>query len=84
LSRLVRRWRAKPGGAAAACYGERAGVPAIVPHGWLSAARMLTGDVGIRALLRARSAAVTLVNMPEAEFDVDTVADFERLSRSTP
>jgi len=84
LSRLVRRWRAKPGGAAAACYAERAGVPAIVPRGWLRAARTLTGDVGIRALLRARPTAVTRVSMPEAESDVDTVADFERFSRSTP
>jgi CTP:molybdopterin cytidylyltransferase MocA len=39
---------------------------------------LLEGDVGARALLRS-APKVTLVEMPEAELDVDTVEDLARL-----
>ena len=81
LRRLLRAWRRKPGVPAAARYDGRAGVPAVLPRSSWRAARSLTGDSGARGLLRAAGASLTLVDMPEAELDIDTAADLERLSR---
>jgi CTP:molybdopterin cytidylyltransferase MocA len=81
LRRLLRAWRRKPGTPAAARYDGRAGVPAVLPRSSWRAARALTGDSGARGLLRAAGASLTLVDMPEAELDVDTAADLEHLSR---
>ena len=78
LGRLIAAWRTRPGLPAAAHYADRAGVPAILPRRLWHAARLLEGDVGARALLRS-APKVTLVEMPEAELDVDTVEDLARL-----
>jgi CTP:molybdopterin cytidylyltransferase MocA len=78
LRRLIAAWRKRPGIPAAAHYAGRAGVPAILPRRLWHAARSLEGDVGARALLRS-APKVTLVEMPEAELDVDTVEDLARL-----
>jgi molybdenum cofactor cytidylyltransferase len=78
LRRLVAAWRARPATPAAARYSGRAGVPAILPRRLWHAARSLEGDVGARALLRT-APKVTLVEMPEAELDVDTEKDLARL-----
>src|SRR6185369_12983758 len=78
LGRLIAAWRTRPGLPAAAHYAGRAGVPAILPRRLWHAARLLEGDVGARALLRS-APKVTLVEMPEAELDVDTVEDLARL-----
>lgn len=78
LRRLIAAWCARPGIPAAAHYAGRAGVPAIFPRRLWHAARSLEGDVGARALLRT-AREVTLVEMPEAELDVDTAEDIARL-----
>ena len=78
LTRLIAAWRKRPRVPAAAHYAGRAGVPAILPRGLWRAARSLEGDVGARALLRS-APAVNLVEMPEAELDVDTAEDLARL-----
>jgi molybdenum cofactor cytidylyltransferase len=78
LSRLIAAWRDRPGAPAAAHYAGRAGVPAILPRHLWHAARSLEGDVGARALLR-NAPNLTLVEMPEAELDIDTAEDLARL-----
>ena len=78
LRRLIGAWRRRPGMPAAAHYAGRPGVPAILPRRLWHAARSLEGDVGARALLRD-APKVTLVEMPEAELDVDTVEDLARI-----
>lgn len=80
LQRLVRAWRNHPAKAAAAHYGGRLGVPAVLPRKLWAAARQLSGDVGARHLLREGDTVSTVVPMPEAEFDVDTEQDRERLA----
>jgi molybdenum cofactor cytidylyltransferase len=77
LRRVVAAWRRRPGRAAAAHYSGRSGVPAVLPRALWRAVRELEGDAGARALLR--DARVTRVEMPEAELDVDTPADRDRL-----
>jgi molybdenum cofactor cytidylyltransferase len=78
LRRLVAAWTSRPAASAAARYAGRLGVPAILPRRSWRVVRALEGDVGARALLRAQSD-VTVVEMPEAAFDVDTPRDLARL-----
>jgi molybdenum cofactor cytidylyltransferase len=78
LARLLRAWRRRPGVPAAARYDGRVGVPAVLPRRRWRGLGALRGDQGARALLRG-SDRLTLVDLPEASFDVDTVADVEQL-----
>jgi molybdenum cofactor cytidylyltransferase len=78
LRRLIDAWRTRPGVPAAARYAGRAAVPAILPRRLWSMLRTLDGDAGARTLLRD-APALTLVDMPEAELDVDTVKDLAHL-----
>jgi CTP:molybdopterin cytidylyltransferase MocA len=78
LRRLLAAWRARPTAPAAARYAKRVGVPAVLPRRSWREVRALEGDVGARALLRGR-ASLTLVDLPEAAFDVDTLDDLRKL-----
>lgn len=82
LHRLLVAWRRRPGLPAAARYAGRAGVPALLPRRHWRAVRALRGDEGARSLLR--DARVTLVDMPEAAFDIDTPEDLLALRRNQP
>jgi molybdenum cofactor cytidylyltransferase len=73
LQRLVVAWRRRPGVPAAARYTGNSGAPAVLPRRDWRALRTLRGDEGARALLR--NDRVTLVDVPEAAFDVDTPGD---------
>jgi molybdenum cofactor cytidylyltransferase len=81
LTRLIAAWRRRPRIPAAAFYSGRVGVPAILPRRSWQAVRRLRGDVGARALLR--EAQLTPVEMPEADFDIDTPEDLARLTLPT-
>jgi molybdenum cofactor cytidylyltransferase len=78
LWRLLAAWRRRPGIPAAAHYGGRAGVPAILPRRYWGEVRKLTGDSGARELLRGNRT-LTLVAMPEALLDIDEPADLRNL-----
>lgn len=80
LTRLLGAWQRRPARPAAARYSGRVGVPAVIPRRLCRALRNLRGDAGARGLLQS-AAALTVVDMPEAAFDVDLPADLERLSR---
>jgi molybdenum cofactor cytidylyltransferase len=78
LATLARAWRQRPGHAVVSVYGGGIGVPAILPRRlWRPAAR-LSGDVGARRLLSAEPRLVR-VAVPEAELDIDTIDDLEKL-----
>lgn len=79
LARLIAAWRRRPTHAAAACYSGRLGVPAILPRRAFPALRALSGDEGARKVL-AGDAGASIVEMPEAAFDVDTPEDLARLA----
>ncbi len=70
---------AAPGDVAAAAYAGGLGVPArFGPSlGWVL--RELADDQGAKGWLRREAARVTAVPMPEAEVDLDTPAQLERL-----
>jgi CTP:molybdopterin cytidylyltransferase MocA len=68
-------WRRAPERAVASAYAGVLGVPALLPRGWFSEIGRLRGDVGARALLRARAEDVVTVAAPALERDIDTPED---------
>lgn len=78
FGRLVADWRANPQAVVAAGYGEGFGVPAIFPAAYRRQLEGLNGDRGAKALI-AGAPNRRFVDMPNADFDVDDVADLERL-----
>ncbi len=75
LAALCAAWRNDPSRAAASAYAGVLGVPALLPRRWFGELARLEGDVGARALLRARSAEVVAIDAPALAHDVDTPAD---------
>jgi CTP:molybdopterin cytidylyltransferase MocA len=75
---LAATWRRQPLLAAAAQYGGRLGVPAILPRSAFSALLQLRGDRGAQGWLRANAARVVAVPMPRAAIDIDTPEDLVR------
>jgi CTP:molybdopterin cytidylyltransferase MocA len=81
IARLISVWRRHPSRPAAARYRGAAGAPAVIPRSLFGEINSLRGDAGARSLLR-RSNDASLVEMPAAEFDVDTPADAATLTES--
>lgn len=77
LGALLDAWRAQPSRAAASVYAGVLGVPALLPRAWFDELAQLRGDVGARALLRARAANVIAVAAPALARDVDVEADLD-------
>ena len=84
LRRLIRAWWSRPGKAAAAAYGSVVGVPAILPRALWNEARRVRGDTGARKLLRVGQTVATVVEMPEAAWDIDTPEDLQRQTQGHP
>jgi len=82
LQRLVEAWQRQPNRAVAAGYGGGPGVPAILPRRVWRQLRELKGDVGAKAVLRNAGSNTMVLNMPEADFDVDTIEDRRRLEHT--
>jgi molybdenum cofactor cytidylyltransferase len=87
LARLISRWRAsrrrlvarriagRPG-------APRGGTPLVLPRWLYARALEVTGDTGLRDLVRALPVQQrALVNLPSASFDVDTPADLHTARR---
>lgn len=84
LCRLAGRWSRRPLRLAAASYGGRLGIPAVIPRHYWARARHLRGDVGARDLLRRPGRAITSVDLPAASFDIDTADDLAGLPPLRP
>jgi molybdenum cofactor cytidylyltransferase len=82
IARLIARWRGARRSVVARWVQARAGTPLILPRWLYARARGLAGDRGLRDLVRGLpNDAVSLVMLPSAESDVDTVRDLERARR---
>lgn len=79
LERLVRAWARRPQRAAAAAYGGRLGIPAVLPRRLWRDAKRVSGDVGARDVLRRPGARITRVSLPAAGIDIDTQDDLVAL-----
>jgi len=79
---LIETWCREPRMIAAAKYDDgHYGVPALFPRAQYASLLALSGDRGARELLNDASMPVIGVDMPAAEFDLDTPADIESLQR---
>jgi CTP:molybdopterin cytidylyltransferase MocA len=78
LASLCTAWRSDPRRAAASAYEGVLGVPALLPRRWFDELARLEGDVGARALLRARAEDVVAIDAPALAHDVDTPVDLGR------
>jgi molybdenum cofactor cytidylyltransferase len=82
LSRLISRWRAARRRVVARLIGPHGGVPLILPRRLYSRALAVTGDIGLRDLIKGLPAAErVLVDLPSAALDVDTPQDLRAARR---
>jgi molybdenum cofactor cytidylyltransferase len=82
ISRLIARWRGSRRRVAARRIGTGAATPLIVPRWLYARAAQLTGDEGMRDVIRRLpSSLLSLLDMPSAITDVDTPNDLERARR---
>jgi nicotine blue oxidoreductase len=85
VERLIGAWRTGARAAVAAYRGEGL-TPVLLDRTlWRRVSRAAVGDVGARALLRARPELVTLVDCDDvgSPDDIDTPGDLDRLERGT-
>jgi molybdenum cofactor cytidylyltransferase len=82
LGRLIHRWRGSRRRVVGRWVAGRARIPLILPKRLFSAARGLSGDMGLRDFIDALPPGeVMLMDMPSAAADVDTPADLARARR---
>ena len=77
---LVDAWQRAPHIPAASRYNASVGVPAVFPSSYFEQLAGLHGDTGARELLCGQNEC-TIVDMPRAANDIDTVEDIESLRR---
>ena len=78
LKELLTAWKENPSVAVVARWEESHGSPAIFPQPLFDELRQLQGDRGAKALI-ARQSEVHFVDMPGAQFDLDTATDLQLL-----
>lgn len=84
IARLITRWRGARRRVAARRIGVEAAAPLILPRRLYRRALDITGDVGLKTLVRNLPPRdIALVSLASAAFDVDTAHDLERARRHT-
>jgi molybdenum cofactor cytidylyltransferase len=84
IGRLIARWRGARRRVAARRIGATPVVPLILPRRFYPLALAISGDAGLKTLLRdLPPGQVALLSLPSAAFDVDTPHDLERARRRT-
>jgi CTP:molybdopterin cytidylyltransferase MocA len=83
LRALLETWQGDPRQAAASGYAGRVGVPAVIPRAWFAALMEISGDIGARELLRARSAEVSVIAADHLQRDIDHPSDLDEAFRSS-
>jgi molybdenum cofactor cytidylyltransferase len=80
FKRLISAWAVQPHRIAAASYGGSLGVPAIFPASYRERLGRLHGDRGASRIINDDADAIA-VDLPHADFDLDTPSDLEALQR---
>jgi CTP:molybdopterin cytidylyltransferase MocA len=84
IARLIARWRGARRRVAARRVESHAGSPLILPRWLYARALTISGDAGLRELVRRLPRqAVSLTDLPSANLDLDTPQDLERARRRT-
>jgi molybdenum cofactor cytidylyltransferase len=82
IARLVRRWKGARRKVVARLVEGGPAVPLVLPHGCYPCTGRITGDQGLRGVLRGLSPQYVLLEpLASAQFDVDTPADLARARR---
>jgi CTP:molybdopterin cytidylyltransferase MocA len=82
VERLVLRWRGSRRRVVARRADNRGVTPLILPRRFYARALGISGDRGLRDLLRQLPEEdIVLMNLPSAAFDVDTPHDLEHARR---
>ena len=79
LNRLVETFQKTNKPIAACQYADTIGVPALFVREMFAELSALQGDAGAKAVIKKHAAAIARTPAPEAAFDVDTQADFQKL-----
>ena len=82
LNRLIETFQKTKKPIAACEYADTTGVPALFAREMFAELSDLQGDTGAKTIIKKHAADVAHTPAPEAAFDVDTQADFQKLSRS--
>jgi len=80
LVTMLDAWRNEPGRIVASQYDLSCGVPALFPAAYFDRLKTLTGDKGAKPLLIEFDSCVIKIPLAQAELDIDTRSDFERLT----
>ncbi|HEX8196181.1 MAG TPA: nucleotidyltransferase family protein [Pyrinomonadaceae bacterium] len=79
LNRLIETYQKTKKPIAACQYADTLGVPALFAREMFAELSDLQGDAGAKAVIKKHAANVAQMTAPEAAFDVDTQADFQKL-----
>ncbi len=79
LNRLVETFQKTKKPIVACQYADTTGVPALFAREMFAELSDLQGDAGAKAVIKKHAANVARTPAPEAGFDVDTQADFQKL-----
>lgn len=79
FTELLRIYEQHPGALVAAAYEDVLGVPAIFPRSCFPDLLTQNGQVGAKKILKKYAYQVIPYPCPEAAFDIDTEADYQRL-----
>lgn len=81
LRQLLNLWAAQPRRISAAQFAGAVGAPAIFPRDFYPELLELEGDAGAKSVMARHPERLVALPIPEAEFDLDTPADLEKLQR---
>lgn len=81
LRQLLNLWAERPTRISAARFAGAVGAPAVFPRDLYPELLELEGDAGAKSVLARHSERLVALSIPEAEFDLDTPADLEKLQR---
>ena len=84
LKTLLTVWQNKQSTIVASQYPHSVGVPALFPSEYFLSLLTLKGDQGAKPLLKKFADKLLTISLPEAELDIDSVADFDELIRRYP
>ena len=79
LQNLLLAWQHVPERIVVSQYAESFGVPAVFPAAFFAQLAGLTGDRGAKPLLMQFEETLVKVPLREAELDIDTQGDYQRL-----
>ena len=79
FTHLLHHANQHPDAIVCAQYGDIQGVPAIFPRRYFAELSCLAGDKGARMLIKKHLNSVSVVEMPNAAYDVDTPQDLHKV-----